>query len=331
MSATLRSASPLVDNSTAQIGSVDFTIPAGAAVGDIVLFGLSQNTGVETFTPPAGWTSLAGPLVTASNLNTQVFVKKLVGGDPGSTVTFTASGGGRMTAAYQVIQNVDAVSEIVVASATGTALAASPTVTTTEADCFLSTFWFVRAATTVPVNITPGANSTEDAESNTNFGTSPNLAVAANHRTANTGAAGSYGGHTITTDQVISHYHVYTIAVTTGAASNVAPTANAGADQTGVEPGATVTLTGTVADTDGTATGAWTQTAGSPAVTLAGSGLTRTFSAPLTMSGTTLTFALAATDNLGATGTDTMTVAVLPASELVNIGGTWMPARLTVV
>lgn len=102
------------------------------------------------------------------------------------------------------------------------------------------------------------------------------------------------------------------------AAGNVAP--SAGADQTNVEPGSTVTITAT--DTDGTIASI-VQTAGSPTVTLSGSGGSRTFTAPLTLAGTTLTFQV--TDNGGLT--DDMTVTVLPAAERIMLAGTWVAAR----
>lgn len=106
---------------------------------------------------------------------------------------------------------------------------------------------------------------------------------------------------------------------------NVAPTANAGVDQT-VEPSATVTLGGSGADTDGTITGyTWTQTAG-PAVTLSGTGATRTFRAPAVAGGTSLTFSLVVTDNSGASSTaDTMTVTVRQPTEFYASGGVWVP------
>jgi len=93
-------------------------------------------------------------------------------------------------------------------------------------------------------------------------------------------------------------------------AANIAPTANAGADQT-VAGGAFVTLTGTGTDSDGTiASGVWTQTGGTT-VTLGGSGLVRTFTAPGNPAGETLTFSLIVTDDDGAASTaDTMTVTV---------------------
>jgi len=90
-------------------------------------------------------------------------------------------------------------------------------------------------------------------------------------------------------------------------AGNVAPVANAGADQQ-VVTGAVVTLDGSASsDSDGTVVGySWSQTAGS-AVTLSGSGATRTFVAPA--GGQTLTFSLTVTDNNGAvSGADTVDI-----------------------
>lgn len=109
---------------------------------------------------------------------------------------------------------------------------------------------------------------------------------------------------------------------------NTPPTVNAGADQINLEPWATVTLTGTDSDGDGTiASRAWAQTGG-PAVSLTGSGAARTFEAPGTLAGTTLTFQYSATDDDGATATDTMTVTVLPVTERAVIGGVEVPMRI---
>src|SRR6187402_196620 len=88
-----------------------------------------------------------------------------------------------------------------------------------------------------------------------------------------------------------------------GGNTNTAPIANAGSNQT-VTSGVTVTLNGTSSnDPDGTiASYAWTQTAGTPTVTLT-SGTTSqpTFPAPTVATAATFTFSLVVTDNRGAT------------------------------
>lgn len=117
---------------------------------------------------------------------------------------------------------------------------------------------------------------------------------------------------------------------TDGASANIAPTANAGADQT-AEPWAAVTLAGTDADSDGTISSrSWSQVSGT-SVTLAGSGASRTFEAPATVAGGTLVFRYSVTDNAGATTTDDVAVTVLPAAERILIGGSWQPSRLVIV
>ncbi|HWK50917.1 MAG TPA: glycosyl hydrolase family 18 protein, partial [Steroidobacter sp.] len=92
--------------------------------------------------------------------------------------------------------------------------------------------------------------------------------------------------------------------------TNQPPTANAGPDRS-VTPGAAVSLQGSGTDSDGSiASYRWTQTSG-PTVTLNGAtSATATFNAPQVTTSTSLTFRLTVTDNLGATGTDDVTVVV---------------------
>lgn len=103
---------------------------------------------------------------------------------------------------------------------------------------------------------------------------------------------------------------------------NDAPTANAGPNQS-VLTDTLVTLNGSGSDSDGTiVTYAWTQIGGT-AVTLAGSGATRTFT-PTTAG--TRTFRLTVIDDDGATGFDDVTVNVaapppLPSSTAATSSG----------
>jgi L-fucose isomerase-like protein len=81
---------------------------------------------------------------------------------------------------------------------------------------------------------------------------------------------------------------------------NVAPTANAGADQT-VDEQTAVTLTGSGSDIDGTIAGyAWTQVSGTPVTLTGANSATASFTAPATMTGEVLTFQLTVTDDKGA-------------------------------
>lgn len=103
------------------------------------------------------------------------------------------------------------------------------------------------------------------------------------------------------------------------ATSNSVPIASAGASQV-VDPGATVTLNGSGSyDLDGSiAAYTWQQSSGA-AVTLSGSGASRTFTAPST-EGSVLDFTLTVTDNGGAISTpDTVRVTVQSSSTVTPI------------
>ena len=96
---------------------------------------------------------------------------------------------------------------------------------------------------------------------------------------------------------------------TGGGGSNRAPTAAAGADLT-VDPGASVTLSGSGTDPDDdTLSYSWAQTGGTPGVTLAGADTaTATFDAPVEPGA--LTFTLTVSDGRGGSATDGVTVTV---------------------
>ena len=97
---------------------------------------------------------------------------------------------------------------------------------------------------------------------------------------------------------------------------NEAPTADAGADQPGVEEGATVTLTGSGRDPDAgdTLQYAWTQTGGATVTLSAQSAPVTTFTAPTgPAEDEALTFRLRVTDAGGLSGEDAATVTVVAA------------------
>lgn len=107
-----------------------------------------------------------------------------------------------------------------------------------------------------------------------------------------------------------------TVNIIVNATENIAPTADAGADQT-VNELTTVILSGNGADADGSvAIYRWAQTAGQ-SVTLANTNSASTsFSAPSVETQSTLTFQFTVTDNDGAETTDTINVTVNPIANL---------------
>jgi len=100
-----------------------------------------------------------------------------------------------------------------------------------------------------------------------------------------------------------------TMILTVNAAANIAPTANAGANQTITLPVNTVTVTGSGTDTDGSiATYQWTKIAGPATFTIVSPTQASTVINNLVQG--TYQFELRVTDNLGAIGRDTMSVVV---------------------
>lgn len=98
-----------------------------------------------------------------------------------------------------------------------------------------------------------------------------------------------------------------------------------------VASGAAVTLSGSANDSDGTVTSlVWSQTGGSPTVTLSNANsATATFTAPTVGSATTLNFTLTATDNDGATGTAQVVVTVNPPGNVAPVANAGGPQTVT--
>ncbi len=96
--------------------------------------------------------------------------------------------------------------------------------------------------------------------------------------------------------------------------TNVAPTANAGADKSVTLPTNSTVINGSASDTDGTISSySWTQMSGPSTATLSGAN-TANLTASTLIQGTYV-FRLTATDNGGLTGSDNVNVVVNPASS----------------
>jgi predicted esterase len=109
-----------------------------------------------------------------------------------------------------------------------------------------------------------------------------------------------------------------TVTVGSGGPSNQAPVVNAGSDQTITLPASSVTLNGSATDADGSISKyAWTKVSGGNA-TFGNAGAASTTVSGLTEG--TYSFRLTATDNVGATGSNDVTVTVKAASIPSNPG-----------
>ena len=106
-----------------------------------------------------------------------------------------------------------------------------------------------------------------------------------------------------------------TVQVTVNAATNVAPTANAGADRTITLPTNTISLAGSGADKDGTiASYLWTKISGPSAFNIVNSASAATDVSGLVQG--VYTFELKVTDDKGATATSTVQVTVNAATNV---------------
>jgi len=140
------------------------------------------------------------------------------------------------------------------------------------------------------------------------------------------GASGATGTRTVTmTPQTVTVGQSF---ILKPAVTNTPPVADAGPDQTDIEPFATFELDGSgSSDAEGSVTYLWEQIDGAT-VTLSATNVAKpTGVAPATMDGDTLTFRLTVTDSNSATDTDTVDITVLAHNEWYRVSSAWVPAR----
>jgi K+-transporting ATPase c subunit len=118
-----------------------------------------------------------------------------------------------------------------------------------------------------------------------------------------------------------------TMQVIVNAAANIAPTANAGVDQTITLPTNSVSLSGSGTDPDGTISNySWTKISG-PAASITNANAAATTVTGLTQG--TYKFELTVTDNNGATGKDTMQVIVNAAANIAPTANAGVDQTIT--
>jgi hypothetical protein len=293
-------------------GNTTFSLnlPSGLAVGDpLFLFIASASTGLSV-TTPTGWTSLG-----SANIGTGSWVLLRRNGG-----WQTADGTSR-SITVAVAQNLTYTSFGLDGTLYDPDTMTVGTVTTRSAS----------GTTCTAVSAGSGAAmlvlSAEKASSHTGApdapSVSPTTTQGAWRASSVASSASCYGGiyegtpgtRTITYSTASSNGAAFQIALTAAAGTNTAPTANAGTDQTGIEPYATVTLDGSGSfdpDSGDSITYDWTQTAGTTVTPTGATTSSPTFTAPPTIDGDTLTFQLTVTDESSATDTDTVDITVLP-------------------
>lgn len=282
---------------------------AACAVGDACAIMVEYNSTTPTVTTPSGWTLLSGPNDNGVGSRTYLFGKILVSGDIASGVTFGLSTTSRVAAIGGAVSNptVSPFGTPVHNSQSGTMAA----VTTVDAGSITLHFASDTIATGAPTSLAFGT-ATKDSQAVTTNASGVNTAAAVGHRVTTT--VGSYGGGTLTGGDAL--WQTYALEVEQAVA-----VMNAGADQTGIEPGATVTLDSS-GSTGVSAGRTWSQVSGATVSLSSTTATSPTFTAPPELTDTTLVFRV--TDNATSTSDD-VSIGVLRASRRVKIGGVMTP------
>ncbi len=301
------------------------TLPAGLAANQKVLIVLATGGNHTISSYPSGAQS---PAHTAQwdpgDPQTSVFVYNAPASPPSSiTITMgTAVPGTALAIALSGVSDTNTIIEWATAninSDNGNTMTV-PSVTTTVAGSIIAGGCIIQGTLT---SVAAPAGWTDFASGGSTY---PAAAAAIKGAQPTPGASGT-ADFTYVGD--LSWGTAWTVSLRPGITGNVPPSADAGSDQSDIEPFSTVTLSGSASDTDGTiASAAWTQTAGTPVTLSNPTGLTTTFEAPGTINGETLTFQLSATDDQGDTSTDTVHVTVLVATEFTYINGVLVATQL---
>lgn len=253
-----------IGSNSGNVSSLNVTIPAGAAVGDVAWLFWCGGTTV-TPTDPTGWTSRAN--TTAGTANLRRYTRTIQSGDAGSVLTLVSSAGQKQVAFIMVWSGVDtttpehAETPAAVTSTATTATRTNPTVTTAGTRSMMSA---VSDRGSTSGTWTQPAGWTLDG--NLSTATSGSVSGAVAHRTS---AAGNYGGDTWTSSsavqaQAVTEIVVIKDATLTPPTANVTTTDGMLIDATGSTAGHGGSLSYSITQTSGTtftpvsvATGKW--------------------------------------------------------------------------
>lgn len=303
---------------TGLVSSATVTLATGVSTGDLDIFSITvQGAGLATATP-TGWTQVAA-VTDGTGAQMSTYARLRQAGDPASiTVSFTGgtSQHGWAAGAYTGVHQ---------STPLGTPTTFDDTVNDTTVPTPALTTIHPGSYRVITAGIGGSATYTAMPTGYTEV-----IQCTSGKRTIITHAANSAAGTTAASSFTLSASArgiTHHFEVNPASASNTPPTANAGADQT-VAVGAAVTVGGTDTDPDGSiASIAWTQLSGATVTLSSSTTASPTFTAPGSPS--TIVLRKTVTDNLGATGTDDVTVTVQTAIAAVTPTGVAQAGALT--
>lgn len=308
--------------------TVSISKPSNVADGDLLVAFVSFRNSGGTITTPAGWTAL-NP-VNTTNETFSAYYKTVPTASAETAVTYafsSSAGSSRAAGTIFRLTGADLTSVQQVAGAlapyTGTTSVVLPSVTATKAGGLLAFAMDNVSTTGAPAVISAPSGMTLITQASADNGSSSTMSIMAAFQLVDIGTTGSKTA-------AISP----TAANSAGMLMVLNQTAPPVPDDLLVvignvttEPAVPVTLTATVTSSSTITGGTWTQTGG-PALVLAPSGLSVTFTPPAALANTSYTLRYAATDVANHAASGTSTVAVLAATERAVLGGVEVPMLL---
>lgn len=193
--ATLRQHVQIGNGQSSPTASPQLAIPAGAAANDIVMVTINAAHDTATMTTPTNWNLQSGPNRFGGQSQWNLW-KKLVAGEPGTTVTFTLSAPARCNGIATLVQGGTdtGISFATYDDSTGSSTTETPvTAGGTVNGIYVVHFSWMRNASPAP-NVTRADPYVQGllARSTTGYGNSPELGHKALYQSA--AAPGSFGG-----------------------------------------------------------------------------------------------------------------------------------------